>query len=360
LRVTSRGLGDVYKRQVIRLTATPSSGYTFSGWSDISLGSSSTVDITMSALRNVTANFTSKGETVPWTVTFDGLANATTSQGLPASWTTTRTGGGTFQVLTNRLAINGAGGEGVFTSGIMDISGGNVNLSLSLLGSNNLENKNGSTQDYFRLYTKINGGAETLVRQVLGNQSTTTWTASNLSGNTLQIIVRTKVTDASEYYYLDNISVVDVPLPSPWQTADIGAVAAPGLARIKGATWTILGSGQDIWGTADEFRYVYQGTTADCSVEAQVASMTRTDGLAKSGVMIRESTAASSINAMVCATPDEGIIFQWRSATGGSTSSVKITGLATPKWLKIERVGNSFTASYSDDKTTWTLSLIHI
>jgi regulation of enolase protein 1 (concanavalin A-like superfamily) len=161
------------------------------------------------------------------------------------------------------------------------------------------------------------------------------------------------VTDSSEHYYLDNVSVVDVPLPSPWQTADIGAVAAPGLARIKGSTWTIVGSGQDIWSTTDEFRYVYQVTNADCSVVAQVASMTRTNAFAKSGVMIRESTAPNSIHAMVCATPDEGILFHWRTATGGATGSVKITGLATPKWLKIERVGNSFTASYSEDNVTW-------
>jgi Divergent InlB B-repeat domain len=353
--ITVNPPGGTYDaNSVIQLTATPDSGYTFSGWSDVTLGTSSSVNLTMSALRNVTANFISKGEKVPWTVNFDGLPNATTSQALPASWTATRAGGGSFRVLNNRLAVNSNGGEAVFTSGMIDISSGNVNLALTVASQGDLESAKGSAQDYFRLYTKINGGAETLVRQVLGGHSSSTWTANNLSGNTLQIIVRTKVTDSTEFYHLDNVSVVDVPLPSPLLTADIGQVAASGLARVKAGTWTILGSGQDIWGSQDEFRYVYRNTITDCSVIAQVASMTNTNGFAKTGVMIRESTAANSINAMVCATPNEGIIFQWRSATGGVTSRIQVSGLAIPKWLKISRTGDSFEAFYSDDQVTWT------
>src|SRR4029453_10569075 len=45
-------------------------------------------------------------------------------------------------------------------------------------------------------------------------------------------------------------------LPAPWQTTDIGAVGATGSASYSSGTFTLVGSGEDIQGTADEFRYV--------------------------------------------------------------------------------------------------------
>jgi uncharacterized repeat protein (TIGR02543 family) len=141
---------------------------------------------------------------------------------------------------------------------------------------------------------------------------------------------------------------------STWLTSDIGAVAATGSATLSGTTWTISGSGADIWSTADEFRYVYQSATTDCSIVARVASLTNTNGWAKAGVMIRESTAANAQSVMVCVTPSNGVSFQWRSTTGGSSSNTTTLGLTAPKWLRLVRTGNSFAASYSDNGTNWT------
>ena len=52
--------------------------------------------------------------------------------------------------------------------------------------------------------------------------------------------------------------VAEPALPDPWETADIGAVGARGTASVTDGTWTIEGSGADIWDRADEFRYVYR------------------------------------------------------------------------------------------------------
>ena len=65
--------------------------------------------------------------------------------------------------------------------------------------------------------------------------------------------------------FIDNIRLTPF-VPSPWNTADIGAVGAPGSASYSSGTFTIAGSGADIWGTADEFRFVYQGASGDCRI----------------------------------------------------------------------------------------------
>lgn len=153
--------------------------------------------------------------------------------------------------------------------------------------------------------------------------------------------------------FIDNVRIASS-LPSPWQTADIGAVGAAGLSSYTGSAFDIVGSGADIWGTADEFRYVHQSSSGDCSVVARVNRVQNTDGWAKAGVMIRESTAATAMHASVVVTPGSGISFQRRTSTGASSLSTTQAGLVAPYWVRITRAGNSFTASYSVNGTTWT------
>jgi fibronectin type 3 domain-containing protein len=143
-------------------------------------------------------------------------------------------------------------------------------------------------------------------------------------------------------------------LPSPWATADIGAVGAVGSASYNNGTFTVTGSGADIWGTADEFRYVYQTSSGNCTIVARVSSLQNTHPSAKAGVMIRETLAANSRQAMVDITPGVGIEFLSRTTTGGSTGGTSVSGLTAPYWLKLTRSNKTFTASYSTDGTSWT------
>src|SRR5207244_12659289 len=48
------------------------------------------------------------------------------------------------------------------------------------------------------------------------------------------------------------------PLPPDWRHEDIGVVGAPGSESFENGVFTVTGSGADIWGTADEFHYVFQ------------------------------------------------------------------------------------------------------
>jgi len=143
-------------------------------------------------------------------------------------------------------------------------------------------------------------------------------------------------------------------LPSPWQTADIGAVGATGSASHSSGTFTVVGSGADIWGTADEFRYVYQSASGDCEIRARVATQQNTDGWAKAGVMIRETTGATAKHAMMAVTPANGLAFQYRTATGGASTHVAGGAGTAPWWVRLVRSGSTITAYKSTDGSNWT------
>jgi regulation of enolase protein 1 (concanavalin A-like superfamily) len=150
------------------------------------------------------------------------------------------------------------------------------------------------------------------------------------------------------------------PLPSPWVSADLGAVGVAGSAVCANALFTVNGSGTDIWGKADAFRYLFQPASGDCSIQAKVLSVQNTAAWAKAGVMVRETTNANSTYAVVFLTPvtstsTNGVAYQLRAATGGSATSVAtVPGLRAPCWLRLDRTGNSFVGYYSATGTNWT------
>jgi regulation of enolase protein 1 (concanavalin A-like superfamily) len=142
-------------------------------------------------------------------------------------------------------------------------------------------------------------------------------------------------------------------LPAGWSTQDIGSVGLAGSASTANGTYTLTGAGADIWGTADAFRFAGRTLAGDGSIVARVASMTNTDPWAKAGVMIRESLNANSTTATMAVTPSNGIAFQSRLTTGGSSSHTVGAAVKAPYWVKLARVGNHFTAYQSADGATW-------
>lgn len=143
-------------------------------------------------------------------------------------------------------------------------------------------------------------------------------------------------------------------LPAGWTKQDIGSVGIAGSATHSAGSFTVNGSGADIWGTADAFHYVWQPLSADGSIVARVASVENTNAWAKAGVMIRESLTAGSKHAMVVVSPSSGISFQRRATTGGTSTSTTVTGITAPRWVRITRSGNTLTTDYSSDGTSWT------
>jgi glucose/arabinose dehydrogenase/regulation of enolase protein 1 (concanavalin A-like superfamily) len=163
-----------------------------------------------------------------------------------------------------------------------------------------------------------------------------------------------KVNDGTSDSATATVSItVTVPLPSPWSNNDVGAPALAGSAGYSttGQTFTVKGAGADIWVSNDQFHYVHQPLTGDGEIVARVTSQSRTHASAKAGMMIKQSTAAFSPYAMVGITPDNGYKFQWsfnpESASGGAYTSPNA-------WVKLKRVGSTFSAYKSADGVAWT------
>ena len=147
-----------------------------------------------------------------------------------------------------------------------------------------------------------------------------------------------------------------VPLASPWKNSDIGAVATSGSATYDSISgvFSVNASGADIWDSADEFHYIYQSFDGDGEIIARVQSLVNTNAWAKAGIMFRESLDADSKNTSFVVSVSNGLSFQRRTSTGGTTESSKGADHSAPVWVKMIRSGNEFTASYSEDGSSWT------
>jgi regulation of enolase protein 1 (concanavalin A-like superfamily) len=119
-------------------------------------------------------------------------------------------------------------------------------------------------------------------------------------------------------------------------------------------TFTVSAGGADIWGTADQFRFVYKSLSGDGSMVVRVDSVANTNAWAKAGPMIRETLDAGAKNAYAAVTPGNGVTFQWRPSTGGASSNAATAALKAPYWVRLTRTGNVFKAERSADGKTWT------
>ncbi|HSU66821.1 MAG TPA: PQQ-dependent sugar dehydrogenase [Tepidisphaeraceae bacterium] len=142
-------------------------------------------------------------------------------------------------------------------------------------------------------------------------------------------------------------------LPKPWIADDIGAVGQPGDTLFMNNTFVIRGSGNDIWDNADGFQYLYQPLHGNGTIVARVTSITDGDGWQKAGVMIREKATPDARHAFMAITRDQGAAFQRRAQTGSSSEHTPGANLRAPAWVRLQRAGNTFTASVSQDGQSW-------
>jgi serine/threonine protein kinase/regulation of enolase protein 1 (concanavalin A-like superfamily) len=153
---------------------------------------------------------------------------------------------------------------------------------------------------------------------------------------------------------LDNVSV----LPAGWSAGNVGSVSLPGWSHFDQATgtFTVAGSGADLWGTTDEFRYTYQRLTGDGAIVARVTQNQDTDVWAKVGVMVRERMAHDAKHVSMMTSAHNGPQFLWRASAGGkSEGEPPHRGEPfAPLWVRLQRAGDTFTGSLSSDGTRWT------
>jgi regulation of enolase protein 1 (concanavalin A-like superfamily) len=143
-------------------------------------------------------------------------------------------------------------------------------------------------------------------------------------------------------------------LPAGWTLRTIGSGVLGGRAAYGSGTFTVEGAGADIWGSTDQFSFVYRQMSGDVTVVARVPSLENTNAWAKGGLMIRESLSGGSKHAFALVSASRGLALQWRPSTGGASVHTGGGDGRAPVWLRLERRSSSFTAYRSTDGATWT------
>ncbi len=148
---------------------------------------------------------------------------------------------------------------------------------------------------------------------------------------------------------------VTVPnLPAGWLDQDVGQVGLPGNASYSGGTYTVQSSGQQIWGTSDEFNFVYQPLSGDGTIVARVVSLQGGMSAQSAGVMIRETLTTASTNAYAAYGSNSLMYFDEREVTNGVSTSASIpTAVTLPYWVELVRSGNTFSGYTSADGVNW-------
>lgn len=178
------------------------------------------------------------------------------------------------------------------------------------------------------------------VNGVTSNYSATSYTFNNISANST---FKVEFQKASSGFTL----------PAPWLAKDFGTNVL-GEAYYSNGVFLTKKFGWDIWGTQDNFQYIYQPLSGDGEFIAKVSEQDATSEWSKSGIMIRESLVDNSKHALMCVTPWQGPAFQYRVSNGAESFNENKWD-NRDKWVKLVRKGNLFSGYYSADGVTWTL-----
>lgn len=200
----------------------------------------------------------------------------------------------------------------------------------------------------------------TLIGSDTGSPFSVTWSSVPAGSYSLTAVATDNggatATSAAVAITVGTSTSTSTALPAPWTNRDVGSPALAGRASVSNGVFSVTGAGADIWGTSDQFHYVYQPFQGDAEIVARVASFSAPDGWSKAGLMIRAALTGSSQNVLVAATKSEGWMYTRRITSGDITYSNKprLPG-AAPGWLRLVRQGNLFSGYYSSDGSSWTL-----
>ncbi|MBO7107597.1 MAG: immunoglobulin domain-containing protein, partial [Verrucomicrobia bacterium] len=136
-------------------------------------------------------------------------------------------------------------------------------------------------------------------------------------------------------------------------------------------TFTVKGCGADVWGTDDQFFYVYEQIDTDFDVSVKIDSFTaNSNAWAKAGLTVREanedgtipgngrhvSTQIQALNQVGGSSNDYWT--SWRNAVGANVGDGETvhngSPIVNPSWLRITKEGGVLTTYFSKDGNEWT------
>jgi len=227
--------------------------------------------------------------------------------------------------------------------------------------------EDGSITDYFWDLGDGNMGNGLFVSHTYANPGTYTVSLTvrdddnRIATDTVNVIVYAEPSDPGDPSGSDP-DPAPSPTPTPttclgggWGNTDVGSVGVAGDACEDNGTFTINASGEDIWGTADGFHYVYKRLVGDGEIIARVVNADFAANWASTGVMIRQSLSEGSAFAFANITDYGRYALLYRNNAGGNAST-RHSGnnlVSTPYWVRLVRQGDRFEAYFSEDGTSW-------
>jgi hypothetical protein len=145
-------------------------------------------------------------------------------------------------------------------------------------------------------------------------------------------------------------------------STDIGAVRQTGHTHVvtdpvtNADTYYISASGNDIWGTKDEFHFLNQPMAAgsDFSVSVHLVELDHRHDWTKAGLMIRESLDPSSRHASVFVLGTQGVQMMYRKHYNEYSGHVDRPRVNVDEaYLMLSKKGNMYTAFMSMDGVDW-------
>jgi TolB protein len=124
---------------------------------------------------------------------------------------------------------------------------------------------------------------------------------------------------------------------------DVGTVLHAGSGEFDPAakTYTLTGSGENMWTTGDNFHFVWKKVSGDVSLAARIILGEGSEGHRKSVLMIRQSLDADAPYADVAVHGDGLTSLQYRDEKGETTHEIQ-SYLSAPESVRIEKHGDRF------------------
>ncbi|MGA2060941.1 MAG: hypothetical protein ABSG67_10700, partial [Thermoguttaceae bacterium] len=216
-------------------------------------------------------------------------------------------------------------------------------------------------------WTASAGATGYLIRRATNSGGPYTVVASNVAATTYS---DTSVQVGPTYYYVvaalsatngslnSNQASVTNPLPSPWVSQGVGNVGIGGYSVYANSIYQVTGSAST--DSNDGFQFASQGLIGNCTIIARIDSQSAMN-TGWGGIMIRNTTSGTSTSntsrfVSIVATSDTSnhLFFYYRTSDGGQIHYQDVTNESVPIWIELIRVGNSYSAYYGTNGTSWT------
>jgi len=141
---------------------------------------------------------------------------------------------------------------------------------------------------------------------------------------------------------------------------DVGNPTAEGFAKYnaKEQTYEVGGSGANMWGSLDQFHYLWTTLQGDFILRAEVSFVgAGNDPHRKVGWIVKNDLDSNTPHVNATTHGDGSTALQYRKTTGGDTAQI-VSPNTAPDVIQLERKGNTFimsTAKFGNDFTEVTL-----